>query len=145
MKRFDDKRFQGLLDTDRFGRKLVHLSTTASTNAYSEAILDDAGPLELETIDGTLILSDEQTGGRGRFNRQWLSPPGGLWFSLIFKTGLSRNKMSPITLIIAYSAAKTLMKEYDISVCIKWPNDLYSKDRKFGGILSEEKRAGSHP
>jgi len=139
MRRFDDKRFQESLDTRVFGRSLIHLPQIGSTNDYSAEIIDSIKGPGIDNIDGTLVLSDKQTGGRGRFNRKWLSPRGGLWFSLIFRTVLSVSKIPALTLIASYAAADILINDYGIDVNIKWPNDLYCKDKKFGGILSEEK------
>jgi BirA family biotin operon repressor/biotin-[acetyl-CoA-carboxylase] ligase len=142
MKRFRDKKFMDLLDTGVFGRRFKHIPVTGSTNDHAAELAGQAGKPGNEDIDGTLILSDVQTGGRGRFNREWVSPPGGLWFSLIFRTSLPPDKVPAVTLRAAFSAAQALIIDYDIDVTIKWPNDLYHDDRKFGGILSEEKRAG---
>ena len=139
MKRFDDKRFQESLDTRVFGRSLIHLLEIGSTNDYSAGIIDSVKDPEVDEISGTLVLSDKQTGGRGRFNHKWLSPHGGLWFSLIFKTVLSGSKVPALTLLAAYAAADILINDYGININIKWPNDLYCADKKFGGILSEEK------
>jgi len=144
MRIFDDNRFLGLLDTRLLGRRLVHLKVTASTNDHAAGIIDNMTELAVGDAEGTIVLADEQTGGRGRFNRQWLSPPGGLWFSLIVKTELSQDRIPAVTLIAAFAAAQALTGLYGIKVNVRWPNDLYSGDRKFGGILSESKNAGTH-
>jgi len=131
------------LNTDIFGQNLIYLSSITSTNDHAIDMLNSIDASELENINGTLVLADEQTGGRGRFNRQWLSPPGGLWFSLIFSTDLRIDKIPSVTLIAAFCAADVLIRYYGIDATIKWPNDLYYKDHKFGGILSESKKIGS--
>lgn len=143
MKSFDEKKFLKFLDTSVFGRRIAYLPVTVSTNDLAADMLDNVEGSGLRNINGTVIVSDEQTGGRGRFSRGWLSPPGGLWFSLIFETGLSGDKIPAVTLIAAFSAAHILINSYDIDVSIKWPNDLYFMDQKFGGILSELKRTRS--
>jgi len=137
MKSFNKEKFRRLLDTDIFGQNLIHFSSITSTNDHAINMLNNIDEPKLESINGMLVLSDQQTGGRGRFNRQWLSPPGGLWFSLIFRTDLNMDKIPAITLIAAFCAADVLIRCYDIDVNIKWPNDLYCKDYKFGGILYE--------
>jgi BirA family biotin operon repressor/biotin-[acetyl-CoA-carboxylase] ligase len=139
---FDDNRFKEQLDTDLFGQNFIHLAETGSTNDYGASLIEKKGSSKPGDIDGTLILADMQSSGRGRFNRDWASPSGGLWFTLIFKTGLPLEKVPAITLLAAYSAADTLIADYGIDVTIKWPNDLYQDGFKFGGILSEEKLAG---
>jgi len=87
---------------------------------------------------GTAVVADSQTGGRGRLNRTWLSPPGmGLYFSLILRPHLAAEDLPKITLAAGLAVAKAV--ETDLGVCprIKWPNDLMLDGRKFGGILSE--------
>lgn len=143
MKSFNKEKFKRLLDTNVFGQKFIHFSSIASTNDHAFSMFDSIDTSELESINGTLVLADEQTGGKGRFNREWLSPPGGLWFSLIFRTDLRSDKIPAVTLIAAFCAANVLIRHYDINVSIKWPNDLYYKDYKFGGVLSESKKIGT--
>jgi BirA family biotin operon repressor/biotin-[acetyl-CoA-carboxylase] ligase len=139
---FDDNKFKDQLDTNLFGQNFIHLAETGSTNDYGASLIEKTGSSKPGDIDGTLILADTQSSGRGRFNRDWASPSGGLWFTLIFKTGLPLEKVPAITLLAAYSAADTLIADYGIDATIKWPNDLYQDGFKFGGILSEEKLAG---
>jgi BirA family transcriptional regulator, biotin operon repressor / biotin---[acetyl-CoA-carboxylase] ligase len=141
MHRFDDRKFNNMLDTAIFGRNLVHLPVTGSTNDHAAGLVGSMDISGTDNPEGTLIIADEQTGGRGRFNRDWISPPGGLWFSLICRTGLSLEKLPVVTLIAAFAAADTLICDYGIDASIKWPNDLYCGDSKFGGILSEGKKA----
>jgi len=140
MQRFDDKKFNNSLDTGILGRDMVHLSLTGSTNDHAAGLVESLDVSGTDDPHGTLIIADEQTGGRGRFNRDWISPPGGLWFSLICRTALSIEKVPAVTLIAAFAAADTLICEYDIDAHIKWPNDLYCGGSKFGGILSEGKQ-----
>ena len=142
MKRFNKEKFKRLLNTDVFGQNLIYFSSITSTNDHALNMLASIGTSELESINGTLILSYKQTGGRGRFNRKWLSPPGGLWFSLIFSTDLRTDKIPSVALVAAFCTADVLIRYYGIDATIKWPNDLYYKDYKFGGILSESKKIG---
>ena len=142
MTSFDDKKFKDRLDTVLFGQNFIHLPETSSTNDYGVKLVEKSGSSKPGKIDGALILADEQSRGRGRFNRDWASPPGGLWFTLILKTRLSPDKIPSITLLAAYSAADSLINDYGIDVTIKWPNDLYHGDYKFGGILSEGRTDG---
>jgi len=138
MRAFNDKEFLQLLNTNSFGRKLIHLPTVTSTSDHAFGLLEKADDKKLKELEGTLVLADEQTGGKGRLNRSWLSPKGGLWFSLIFRTKLPQDRIPVLTLIAAFSAASILIADYGVEMRIKWPNDLYHKDFKVGGILSEE-------
>jgi BirA family biotin operon repressor/biotin-[acetyl-CoA-carboxylase] ligase len=87
---------------------------------------------------GTVIIAETQTGGRGRLNRNWLSPPGtGLYFSVILRTALDPNDLPKITLAAGVAVCKAIELELGVLPKIKWPNDLLLDDKKFGGILSE--------
>ena len=136
MVKFNVDNYKKLLKTDRLGKDIIYLRAVDSTNSYASRILKNKTRGN-KIQDGTLILAETQERGRGMRERQWISPPGGLWFTLITKTTLERKKLPEVTLIAAYSAAVILNRLYDIEVIIKWPNDLYYKKTKLGGILTE--------
>lgn len=139
MNKFDRKKYNKLLDTSKFGRSLDYFDTIDSTNEYSGRLIHNIGKNELQELDGRLILAEIQTSGRGRFKHKWLSPEGGLWFSLIIITDMHPEKLPNLTLIAAFSISEVLLELHGIDVDIKWPNDLYYGEYKFGGILSEFK------
>ncbi|BBL79933.1 bifunctional biotin--[acetyl-CoA-carboxylase] synthetase/biotin operon repressor [Rubrobacter xylanophilus] len=85
---------------------------------------------------GTAVLARVQSGGRGRRGRQWVSPPGGLWMSLVLRPELSLGKLHRITPAAAVAGAKALW-ELGVEARIKWPNDLLVGGRKVCGILAE--------
>ena len=143
MENFNTEKFNKLLSTSKLGRKLKYFESIGSTNDYSVNIIEKSHGRDLEGLDGTLILAERQTSGRGRFKHKWLSPQGGLWFSLIIITDIRPEELSNLTLITAFSISEALMDIYNIAVDIKWPNDLYYGEYKFGGILSELKKDGS--
>ncbi len=143
LEKFDTEKFNKLLNTSRFGRKLKYFDSIGSTNDYSGELIKKSQGKDLEQLDGTLVLAEIQTSGRGRFRRKWLSPGGGLWFSLIFITAISPEELPNLTLIAAFSISEALMDTYGISIDIKWPNDLYYGEYKLGGILSELKKEGT--
>ncbi len=88
--------------------------------------------------DGVVVIAEEQTGGRGRRDRKWFSPPGGgLYFSVFFRPRIPPGRLQLINL-----AAALAVREGVLSICgtapdIKWPNDLLMGERKLCGILSE--------
>lgn len=84
-----------------------------------------------------VIAAGQQTRGRGKLGAEWVSPPGGLYFTLILKPNLKPRNMPQITLLFAYAAARALQIRYGLKIIIKWPNDLYCCNRKLGGILVE--------
>jgi BirA family biotin operon repressor/biotin-[acetyl-CoA-carboxylase] ligase len=88
--------------------------------------------------EGLCIIAREQTSGRGRQQRTWLSPPGaGLYFSIILRPQLAANHWPLITLMAALSVADALKEACALAVDIKWPNDIYAQERKLCGILAE--------
>jgi BirA family biotin operon repressor/biotin-[acetyl-CoA-carboxylase] ligase len=85
---------------------------------------------------GTLVVSEVQTGGRGRLGRRWGSPSGGLWMSLVLRPGISTEVAARTTQAAAVGVAKAL-RELGVEARIKWPNDLLVDGRKVCGILAE--------
>ncbi len=117
---------------DVAAREIIRLGVTESTN--SEALtLGGRG-----AAAGTVVVAREQTGGRGRLSRSWLSPPGmGLYFSIILKPALGPDDLPKITLAAGLAICKTVEAEYSLYPQLKWPNDLLLDGCKFGGILTE--------
>ncbi|GAA0077703.1 biotin--[acetyl-CoA-carboxylase] ligase [Clostridium sp. CTA-5] len=121
-----------LLKTNNLIKDIKHFYELSSTN-------DTAKELARGEIDnGTLIVAEKQLSGKGRFDRQWVSPSSGIWFSLILKPNLPPIEASKITQIAAASIYKTLL-DFDIKVNIKWPNDIFLNEKKICGILTEMK------
>jgi len=113
-------------------REIIRLKVTESTNSVALA----AG--ETGAAKGTVVVAASQTGGRGRLNRNWLSPPGmGLYFSVLLRPELAAEDLPKITLAAGLAISKAVESEYGVVPQIKWPNDLLLGGRKFGGILTE--------
>ncbi|NLI92288.1 MAG: biotin--[acetyl-CoA-carboxylase] ligase [Peptococcaceae bacterium] len=91
--------------------------------------------------EGTVILSEEQTAGRGRQGRAWNSPKGkGVWMSLLLKPDLPTETIPQLTLVGAAAVCKAMEKEegyFPDKIKIKWPNDIFIREKKAGGILTE--------
>lgn len=105
-------------------------------------IAHDIGP---DAESGTLILADRQTSGRGRQGRRWESPAGqGIWLTLIERPrdALALDVLSLRCGLFAASALDALAGD---TVRLKWPNDLYVRDRKLAGILIETRWRGAAP
>jgi BirA family transcriptional regulator, biotin operon repressor / biotin---[acetyl-CoA-carboxylase] ligase len=89
-------------------------------------------------LEGTLVLAEVQTAGRGRLGRRWLSPPAkSLLFSLILRPSLPSQAASQVTLVLALAVAEILRDKYGLAAEIKWPNDVLIGGRKICGILVE--------
>lgn len=109
-----------------------HFDSIDSTNSYAKRAADTFNPKAL-----TLITASEQTAGRGRFRREWISPKDmNLYASFIFFLKTLRDDLGNIPQVLALSAVETL-KPYVDNIKIKWPNDLVVKEEKLGGILCE--------
>ena len=92
--------------------------------------------LALNGNDSFIVIADKQSAGKGRFKRNWISEPGGAYFSL----GLNVGNISIKTQMISVTAAMAIIKmlsEYGIKGFYKWPNDVYVKRKKISGILIE--------
>jgi len=85
--------------------------------------------------DGTAIIAEKQTGGKGRSGRKWISPKGGIWLSIILypKFDITVTTLFPIASALALS--KAIEKTFKISPELKWPNDITLKNKKLAGML----------
>ncbi len=99
-----------------------------STNTYAKKLALDGAP-EL-----TSVVSEVQDAGRGRMDREWLSPPGGLWFSFILRPRCQPSHASVLNFVAANAVAKALDSVYGIKVQMKWPNDVYYGEKKLCGV-----------
>lgn len=118
------------LKTKFIGKNVLHFETIDSTNNYAKKIGN-------ELIDGSVIISEEQTKGKGRLGRVWESKAGeGIWMSIILKPNIIPNKAPFITLIAGASIVKAL-NILGVDAKIKWPNDITINNKKLSGILTE--------
>ncbi|GGB52190.1 bifunctional ligase/repressor BirA [Fictibacillus barbaricus] len=115
-----------------FGKKIVYQPSVKSTQEIAYSLARDGAP------EGSIVLADEQTGGRGRLGRAWQSPAGtGIWMSLILRPEIPLQKAPQLTLLIAVAASKAIEKVTGLEAAIKWPNDLLINGKKTAGILTE--------
>ena len=121
------------LETKVFGKgDIIYFRETDSTNARAKELAARGAP------EGTLIVSEKQTQGRGRKGREWFSPSkGGIYLSLILRPPLSPAEAPKITLLTAVATAEALLSLTHLEVNIKWPNDILVNGKKLVGILTE--------
>lgn len=120
------------LKTAVYGREVHYFDRVDSTNSAARELARRGAP------DGTLVVGEEQTGGRGRLARGWFSPAGGgVWCSLIIRPPLLPSEVAPVTLLCAVAVRRAIQKVTGLDVQIKWPNDLLLEGRKVCGILTE--------
>jgi BirA family biotin operon repressor/biotin-[acetyl-CoA-carboxylase] ligase len=87
--------------------------------------------------EGTLVIAEIQAHGRGRLSREWLSPKGGIYFTMVLRPKISPIYAPRINLMIAIAVATAIRKLFGIKVELKWPNDVLIVGRKVCGILAE--------
>ena len=121
------------LTTRVFGREnIYHFKQIGSTNIEARDYAERGAP------EGTLILAENQTEGRGRKGRTWFSPSlGGIYVSLILRPNLSPVESPKITLLTAVALVEALSSVTQLEIRIKWPNDLLIQGKKLAGILTE--------
>jgi len=87
--------------------------------------------------EGTIVIAEAQAHGRGRLSREWLSPKGGIYFTLILRPRISPAYAPRINLMASVAVATTIKKLFGLNAELKWPNDVLIEDRKVCGILAE--------
>lgn len=88
--------------------------------------------------EGTIVIAEEQTQGRGRLGRAWHSPKGtGIWMSTMLRPDIKPRQAPQLTLLTAVALVKAIKKAVGIECQIKWPNDILYKGKKLVGILTE--------
>ena len=121
---------KGYLKTRFMGRDICYFDTIDSTNIKAKE-------LAMCKAEGTVVISEEQTLGRGRMGRNWISPKGkGIWMSLILKPKIGPMKVAKITQIGA-AAVNLALNDLGIQSFVKWPNDIVINGKKVCGILTE--------
>lgn len=127
------------LKTDLIGRSVVYYSSIGSTNEVLKELAHQGAP------EGTLVIADEQTAGKGRLGRKWLAPPGtSLLLSLLFRPNITPHQASRLTMICSLAIADAIEGLTGLSVGLKWPNDVFIRGKKAGGILTESGTMGQH-
>jgi BirA family biotin operon repressor/biotin-[acetyl-CoA-carboxylase] ligase len=87
--------------------------------------------------EGTIVIAEAQTRGRGRLSREWLSPEGGIYFTLVLRPRISPAYAPRINLMASIAVAATIRKLFGLKAELKWPNDVLIEGRKVCGILAE--------
>lgn len=120
------------LQTDYIGRNIYFEETVESTQKIAARLVYEGAS------EGTVVVAEEQTLGRGRLSRTWHSPKGtGIWMSVILRPDIPVQKAPQLTLLAAVSIAQAIEKCTGLSVGIKWPNDILINGKKAVGILTE--------
>lgn len=146
--RLSPSRIEAALADRGFWPQLVYRDRVGSTNDLGKELASQGAP------DGTIVVAEEQTAGRGRFDRRWIAPArASLLCSILFRPDLSPDQAQRLTMLCSLAAAEAVEEASGLQAAIKWPNDLVvgSSDcrrapenwRKLGGILTEVGVTGS--
>jgi len=130
--KFLDTEIRHQLKTRLLGNKIHAYNSIGSTNVIANQLAVSGEP------EGSLVVADQQTKGRGRFRRVWHSPKDvGLYCSLVLRPKIHPSEAPGISLVTALATADTIKAFCDSEVKIKWPNDVLISGRKAAGILTE--------
>lgn len=128
---FDTQLFKDNLNTSWLGHNFFYFEELGSTNTHAKSIN------KADTLQGSLVLADQQSKGRGQYEREWESAPGeNLTFSLILEPG-SADRLTILTLAFSLAVADVCEVQLKLPANLKWPNDILVEGKKIGGLLTE--------
>jgi BirA family biotin operon repressor/biotin-[acetyl-CoA-carboxylase] ligase len=119
------------LKTNILGKEIAYYRQVSSTQATAK-ILAAQGATE-----GTVVIAESQLNGRGRIGRAWVSPPGGIYLSIILRPNIKPSEALRFPLITGVGVVQAIEKVTKIKPRLKWPNDILLQGKKVGGILTE--------
>ncbi|NTU42861.1 MAG: biotin--[acetyl-CoA-carboxylase] ligase, partial [Nitrospirales bacterium] len=118
-------------------KEVLLISSTGSTNSLARDLVSRGHP------EGTVIIADYQTEGRGRHGRKWIAPQGkNISMSIILTPPLTFRDTPLLTLMAAVACTSAIREKFSLPVSIKWPNDIMLEGKKLGGILTELRAEG---
>jgi biotin-[acetyl-CoA-carboxylase] ligase BirA-like protein len=135
-KRLNPNKLQQGSGTRLVGKSIFFSEKVASTNEWAKKLASQGAP------EGWVAIAETQTHGRGRLDREWISPLGGLWFSLILRPKKGSAKAAELTFVAGIAVAETLHEQYGLKTQTRWPNDVLVNGRKICGILGEATMKG---
>jgi BirA family biotin operon repressor/biotin-[acetyl-CoA-carboxylase] ligase len=125
------------LRTSYIGQKIFYYTSTESTNTIAVELSKNG------EAEGSVVIAEEQTKGKGRLGRQWLSTANkNILMSIIFRPSIDTSQLFFITMISSIALVRAIKKTAKIKAGIKWPNDIYIGNKKMAGILTEMDAGG---
>lgn len=115
--------------TSVVGKTVVYRESADSTQNLAIAIA------EKQAANGTAVIAEQQTGGRGRLKRKWLSPRGGIWISVILRPSIPTGASTLLPFVAAISVCDAVRDATGLDATLKWPNDVMVRGKKVAGIL----------
>jgi len=132
----EPKKIKNKLQTDFIGQEIYHFPEVTSTNDVAKELAIKGAK------EGTIVVAETQSRGRGRQGRKWVSPEGGIWFSLILRPKVDPEDALKLTLMTAAVVAKVISDMFRLKAEVKWPNDIVINKKKVCGILTETRTKG---
>jgi BirA family biotin operon repressor/biotin-[acetyl-CoA-carboxylase] ligase len=130
------EKFQASLHTKRLGRRVFFSRKVKSTSDWAKKLA------KMGAEEGTVAVAETQTAGRGRLGREWASPRGGLWFSIVLKPKREADEAAKLVFVASLAVAEVLHEKYGLRTETKWPNDVLVNGKKICGILAEMNTKG---
>jgi BirA family biotin operon repressor/biotin-[acetyl-CoA-carboxylase] ligase len=125
------EKFQESLRTKRFGKCVFFSHEVDSTNDWAKKLA------KMGAEEGTVTAAQTQMAGRGRLGREWISPRGGLWFSIVLRPDQKASEAAKLVFVASLAVAEVLHEKYLLGTETKWPNDVLVSGKKICGILAE--------
>jgi BirA family biotin operon repressor/biotin-[acetyl-CoA-carboxylase] ligase len=123
---------QSKLQTKILGKRIYYFDVLPSTMDAAESLARQHAP------EGTVVIAEAQTKGRGRRGRQWISPKyKGIYLSIILRPDTAPSASSLITILVAVALYEAISGLTGLEIELKWPNDIMFQNKKLGGILIE--------
>jgi BirA family biotin operon repressor/biotin-[acetyl-CoA-carboxylase] ligase len=120
------------LRTTFLGQEVHYYQTLESTQLVAHSLAKEGAK------QGTIVIADQQAGGKGRLGRVWHSPPGtGIWISILLRPQLELHRCPQLTLLAAVAIVQAIREQTGLQAMIKWPNDILINRKKVCGILTE--------
>ncbi len=120
------------LATEIIGRRVIYFRTVDSTNTCALELATRGAP------EGTVVIAEEQTRGKGRLERRWHSPPGkGIYLSIVLRPKVKVEFLTHFSILSALAVAETVEGLSPYPPDIKWPNDILLHHKKVAGVLVE--------
>ena len=119
------------LQTKKIGKRAYFFDSIDSTQNYALKISGESKE------NGTVVIAQKQTMGKGREGRKWVSPQGGIWISIIIHPKFDVGVLTILPLAASVAIATTIEKELELKPSLKWPNDVLLSNKKVAGILTD--------
>jgi len=119
------------LETSFMGQRIFYFEEAESTNDLAKELAEKGFE------EGTVVIAETQTHGKGRLGRRWISPRGGTWFSVVLRPAIGSKDAPKIVFMAAVAIAKTIRNMLRLTAKTKWPNDVLVHNKKVCGLLAE--------